>query len=353
MRKRNVIVISLIALFGVFTSCSENVFDTVEKKSALELKTTCGETFITDLVAGQNIVVGNVTTSIDGSVLTVTYNITEEGWLITETHLAVEESFSEIPLNKKGNPKIGNFEYSDEFDTPQTSVSYTIDVEGFSHVFIAAHAVVGGLEGTECESVAEIELSLPDSMVDISFIETKSESYYDVILANAGAYNGEYLGWCIDNNGQPVDYSKAMLISSYSETVDLSTIVVTPENLDMLNYLMNNYVETHSFRMIQAVIWMLMNGSYTNGTGGIYLTPTHYAEAIALAEEVKLHGEDFVPVCGQKVVVLIDSGDRERYQNAFILVPLEEIPFYEEETAWANGIPFGAGNWAMYYEYCF
>ncbi len=354
MKGRILIAITLIALIGVFTSCSENVLDdTKNQGSVLDLKSSCGETLVTDLVAGQNIVVGNVTTSFDGINLIVSYNITEDGWLLKETHLAVEENFSDIPVNKKGNPKIGNFEYGDEFNIPQTNATYTINVEGLSLVYIAAHAVVGGLEGTECETVADIEVALPDYLVDISFLIKKIDYYYDVTLSNAGAYNGVYPSWCIDNNGKPVDYSQAMLVSSYSETVDLSASVVNPDNLDLLNYLMNNYVETHPFKVVQAAIWVLMNGSYTNGTGGIYLSAAQLTEMNNVVNEVVTNGEGFVPVCGQNVVVIIDSQDRFRYQNAFILVPLKEVPYYEEETAWANGINFNGGSWAMYFSYCF
>ena len=340
---------------GVFSACNEEVLfeESEDKQATSELKNTCGDVITTDLIAGQHTKVGTITSSYDGSNLIITYEITEDGWAIKETHLAVEENFSDIPTNNKGNPKIGNFEYSDEFSTPQTKVSYTVNVDGLNSVYIAAHAVVGGLNGYECETVADIELTLPNSLVNIVFQYNKTTSYYNVTLSNAGIYDGIFEAWCIDNNGSPVDYNQAMLVSSYDTAYNLSNIGINPDNLDLLNYLMNYYVETKPFVVIQAVIWKLMNGSYTNGTGGIQLTEAQLADVEAVYAEVLANGEGFVPTCGQKVVIIIDSKDHDRYQNTFILVPLKEIPFYGEETAWGNGMPFGGGNWAMYLYHCF
>jgi hypothetical protein len=94
-----------------------------------------------------------------------------------------------------------------------------------------------------------------------------------------------------------------------------------------------------------------MNGSYTNPSGGISLTPEQLILANTIAADALAH-EGFVPTCGQSLVLIINSGDRIRYQNTFILVPIPETPFYGDETAWGNGMPFLGGSWAMYFNYC-
>ncbi len=96
------------------------------------------------LLAGQNIDVGTVSVWNDGDTLYVKYETTG-GWEITETHLVVTDEWSEIPLNKRGNPMVGHFPYSMEHDPWATEYTYTIDLgdwEPCTDLYIAAHADV-------------------------------------------------------------------------------------------------------------------------------------------------------------------------------------------------------------------
>ena len=187
--------------------------------------------------------------------------------------------------------------------------------------------------------------------MDIKFKENKILSYYDIKLSNAGWLDGDHLGWCIDNNGKPVGFNPAKLVSSYnSDPTVLADIVPNPDNLDLLNYLMNTYDYENKFKLVQSAIWILMNGEHKNGTGGIdWLYPAERDERDAIVAEVKANGEGYVPGCDDKLVVLIDSGDRDKWQNCFMLIP-NKIPPYKDETAWAKGDRFVTrGSWAMYF----
>ncbi len=95
------------------------------------------------LYAGQHIDVGTVTVSDDGTDLTVTYNTTD-GWVMTETHLAIAGSLEGIPQTGKGNPIPGKFEHSMDHDPAVTVYTYTIPItwEPCIELSIAAHAVV-------------------------------------------------------------------------------------------------------------------------------------------------------------------------------------------------------------------
>ena len=99
------------------------------------------ELYSDDLLAGQTIDSGNLTvTLVDGN-LVVNYE-TEGDWVITETHLYVGP-LADMPLNTPGNPQIGQFPYTNEFDPAETSVTYaTLDLEPGECVYVAAHAVV-------------------------------------------------------------------------------------------------------------------------------------------------------------------------------------------------------------------
>lgn len=107
---------------------------------------TCTET--TDLIAGQNTVVGTVDVTYDPATntYTVTYT-TDNGWELDETHLWIGDCANR-PANNPGNPLIGQFPYSESHASGTTTYSYTIDGSGLDTVgCLAAHASVDGPNG--------------------------------------------------------------------------------------------------------------------------------------------------------------------------------------------------------------
>lgn len=96
--------------------------------------------FVTNLMAGQHIDVGDVIVWNDGDYLYVKYLVTAEGWCLTETHLHVAESMEGIP-QKKGNPPPGQFTWPMRHACA-TEYTYEIPLEWDTgtELFIAAHA---------------------------------------------------------------------------------------------------------------------------------------------------------------------------------------------------------------------
>ena len=90
-----------------------------------------------ELLAGQEIYVGDVTAVLDGDMLHVTYD-TVDNWAMTETHLAVGKVVGDtcvgIPMTKKGNPIPGQFPYGSPYDPPATSDTFDVDVSGLCSV---------------------------------------------------------------------------------------------------------------------------------------------------------------------------------------------------------------------------
>lgn len=114
----------------------------------------CGTSTVTTLYAGQTIDAGTVTVSNDGTNLYVQYS-TKNGWLMTETHLAIATSLAGIPQTKNGNPKVGNFAYQRSYNPAVGTDTYVFSLDqlavslhldrftcGSSQLYIAAHAVV-------------------------------------------------------------------------------------------------------------------------------------------------------------------------------------------------------------------
>jgi hypothetical protein len=121
---------------------------------------TCGTSTVTTLYAGRTIDAGSVTVSNDGTNLYVEYS-TKNGWLLTETHLAIATSLAGIPQTKSGNPKVGNFPSQRTYEPPAGSDVYVFSLDqlavslgldrftcGSSSLVIAAHAVVVQLDGS-------------------------------------------------------------------------------------------------------------------------------------------------------------------------------------------------------------
>ena len=109
----------------------------------------------TQLVAGQNTVVGDVFITLDEIAGTVTVTYETTGWEIEETHLYVGSEDGR-PANNPGNPLIGQFPIAGEHAPGTTSVSYTvliadldIDPADPCIAIVAAHAVVNDGNGNE------------------------------------------------------------------------------------------------------------------------------------------------------------------------------------------------------------
>jgi hypothetical protein len=318
------------------------------------MNSDCGTEYTTDLVYGRTkIKVGEVTIWVDGNLLKVKYEITDGAWTISETHLAVENEANNIPLTRSGSPKIGNFEFSNTHNPAVSVFTYEIPINGLTDVNIAAHAVVMTQSGETCLAYTEIEAMLPAGAVGINFVYTRINSYYDLTLDAAGEFTGTHLAWCADNNGKPVSYSSGTLISSYNpDLVLLGAVVPHPENLDLLNYLMNNYFPETPFKLLQAAIWNLINDKVFTGGGGIgTMSETELAQVATIIAEVKANGEGFIPQPGDYLVILVHSGNRLDYQNVFFLERMC-TPVYSDETAWASGTEFPGADWSMYFGYC-
>jgi len=103
-----------------------------------------------NLIAGKDIVIGEVIVEDVIDTLYVTYKITEPGWVLLETHLAVTDSLSDIPRTKKLNPIPGKFDYCMEYETPVTEFTYEIDLGYLWYpLYIASHAEVQYVDGSK------------------------------------------------------------------------------------------------------------------------------------------------------------------------------------------------------------
>jgi hypothetical protein len=105
--------------------------------------------YVTDLLAGQEMKVGTVTADyydIAGGddYIKITFEITNISWALNETHVDVQTAYEDFPLGKKANPKVGNFAYLNDSHKPG-EITYTYIVYGEwtnTTLYVAAQAVV-------------------------------------------------------------------------------------------------------------------------------------------------------------------------------------------------------------------
>jgi hypothetical protein len=119
----------------------------------------CGDYLEVNLIAGQFIDVGSVYVANDEDYLYVSFVTSDDCAELAETHVDVQTSADDFPLNKNDNPKVGHFMYKMEHGPGVTGYTYMIplDSHGFEpgdEIFVAAHAVIQFCEN-DCGLVEE------------------------------------------------------------------------------------------------------------------------------------------------------------------------------------------------------
>ncbi len=305
---------------------------------------------VTDLMAGQHIDVGDVRVVNDGVNIYVTYEILEPGWGMTQSHLHIADALQGIPMNKKGNPKIGLFEYQNEHAMIQ-KFTYVVPLtwDAGTELFIAAHAVV------DYDHMLAVTANLPDD-ADLYPKYPNHNSYFLSLVNNGEIINGAHEGWCIDA-GHGIYSNRTYDVTVFSSYESLAGLgnVDHPEELDKVNWVLNqDFVGKQSsawgaytYADVQRVIWELVDDFPPTYVG-------HIDRVMEILELAHLYGEGYVPQCDENMVVILEP--LPQYQVTIIEVPIALLAGncdngYGEETAWAAGLPFPGNSWAMYFNY--
>ena len=298
----------------------------------------------------------------DGTPLDITDN-----WFITATHVEIATTLGGIP-QARGNPIPGQFTYKTEHDAV-SGYTYQIPVNGFGSgdVFIAAHADVCQVGGVQA-----VESSLPIDPFKLSvtyYVPDKTAYFPTVVIENDTWLDGTHAnGWCVDltNHIVPGTIYDATAYSSYDPDLP-EGLVDNPENLGALNWLMNQVLlgsiigqtaydystdpatpfGDYTWMDVQTAIWRLMDDGTPDYLAGV--DPIR----VQLLIDMALAHSDYVPGCGEFMVILLAPTSAVQNQTLIITVP---VPCGGGcETAWGatwNGvswqIPFPGKNWATY-----
>ncbi len=300
-----------------------------------------------NLYAGQSILVGTVDVVVVGANYEITYNLTNDGYCLAETHLSVVTSKTNFPLNNGGNPVIGHFEYSMNHECIS---SYTYTVPTSKGTFIAAHAVVHCVTDVTTESYAN---SLPDEVDVCVTSKGGPDAYFTIDIAAGNDLSGSYNAWCADQDAF-LDNGHCFTGDVYSSYEDLPAgEFEQPENFGAVNWLMNqDFIGTeaslalgnYTFGDIQIAIWRLIDDSVCVDCE---FTGPFNNDRIDMLVAMALDNTDFVPTCGDDIVIVIIPNDNS--QSVFITIP---APCGEcSETAFGAGCDFPGNNWFTWFQY--
>jgi len=315
------------------------------------------DAYVTDLLAGQTLDVGDVTVDSDGDNLYVTFQITDNAWNITETHVYVGTAPPE-----KAAP--GQFPYQHVgLNTPLDRYVIPLADLGLSsgdELVVATHAKVQMVVGWTPPAMADFNAALP-TYGDVVITHMGDETYYNINLYNTGTLDDQHNGWCMDTDigyywGGVYDVD---IYSTYDPIFLEMGMVEHPENFDLINYIVNQHYVGQTSRSggvytigdVQRAMWTLIDDE--TGTGGLGVwSQTHADEIMA---DAYAYGEGYVPGCGGLVAVALPPASGASHvtiiEVSYAQMGLGCNPVYDIETAWGwgtNNLPKG---WGWYFTY--
>ena len=337
MRNTLKILPLMLGIVLFFTQCEKEAIEKGSVETLIELKSdeACSVTQTLWAGAGRNDTlkgtdVGSVTATVVGNTLVVEYAV-EAPWYLTETHLWVGKNISDIP--RQAAPGRFPFKANLDFESGWSQVVNlaSLGINPGDPIYVAAHGVVvegfAGLEGLQeaLPNMAKFSIQLD---MDVTYLKTT--------VSDANILNGEHYSYCI-NSGTfitPGTIYDALVYSSYVLPESFSK-VDKPGNFPMVNWIIN-FIEVgdeYSYADVQRAIWELLE----NNPVDIANPPLPYdldkvAEIIAAAEAYQNEEGEFVPECGQYLVIVLDP-----------IPPVQPVIIWKpiscggEETVWAFG----------------
>lgn len=364
--KKLTFILLAIMLVGVYSCESESIDSSIDiekrrpngndtNRIDFDLSQDCSTNATTNLYAGQNILVGEVTVGVVGDNYVITYKLTNNGFCITETHLSVVNEPGDFPISGGGNPKNGHFEYSNSHECVS---SYSYEVPVSKGPYIAAHAVVNCVESYD---ETEFEASLPETL-DFCIRtgrEVDDARGYFRLNVDEGELAGTYWAWCADmdkaieaEGGD--DCYVGFNVLSLSD--NLSSIISQTDNIDNALWLINNVDSLldsgdYLYGHVQWAFWQLLNEQDCDGCNDNLKLPDgdYKDKGMQIVNLALANGDDYMPDCADKSIIFLDNGVDQP-----LIVPVTincENAGDCEETAWADGCDFPGNNWATYFKY--
>lgn len=327
--------------------------------------------YTTPLVAARSNEIGEVLVERDGDSLDVTYTVTNSNWSMSATYMHAASTAAGIPTSLTGVPDIQSFDHKRKHDDVSVYKYDNIDVSGMPYVYVATNANV--TQAAKCVvDTAIINASIPTDPVFMVLSLVAQPSYFEMFVydLNGNAiYQDYFFGNCVDLDHPIFEGTRyyPYTVSSYSaDTALLNCMVDKPENLDLVNYIINQDFASSigaGGTEIQAAIWTLIDDDIpVSGQVGIVFDQTKVDYIVA---EARAKGEFYLPECDGYVAVLLDQGCVDALNNnttpnvttqqSIFWLPMSSFPnayeysYGECANAWGKGKRFNYTGWGMYF----
>lgn len=306
--------------------------------------------------------IGTVQVGNDATNLYVTFTVDAPAWALLDTHLYAGKHAPKKHVLKKHAP--GSFPYEHENLEFARDDRYTIPlaelgVRAGDTLYLASYATSAEFLGFPLADLDGLAGALPTAPVHIQVSSGGPDSYFNTFVDNAGSFNGTRDGWCIDTDHGiyfGALYKNVQALSSYSSAVHSEALVEQPDNMDLLNYVLNqDYVGrvspssgVYTYSDVQRAIWALVD---------LYSPST--VRAAEIFADAYTYGEGFVPACNGVAAVILKPMDSSGNIIAQITVVQTDLttlglacePEFEVETAWGFGTYAFPKVWGWYSSY--
>ena len=172
---------------------------------------------------------------------------------------------------------------------------------------------------------------LPESVK--FYVLRKGNSYFTTNVKTEGVLKGTYQGWCIDTDyvilTDTANIYTARVIHTLKEGFDTLGLVKHPENVLMVNYLINqDYVgktaaddSLFTYSDVQRAIWELIDDEQSDEGLG----PWSQVRVNQILQDVQTHGTDFIPCCENQLAIVLKPLVPE-VQVTIIQISLKDFP---------------------------
>ncbi|MGB0429988.1 MAG: hypothetical protein ACPGLV_05905 [Bacteroidia bacterium] len=328
--------------------------------------------YSTPLIAGRINEIGEVLVERNGDSLDVTYIITDSTWKITKTYLHITDNANGFPTLPSGVPNIQNYTLKTNHASADSFKYDNIDVTGQPYVYVSANANV--TQESTCKiDTSIINANVPSGQVFMLLTLANNPAYFEMLIYDYSGdpiYQDYFYGNCVDLENPIYEgvYYFPKLVSSYSNNQQLlDCLVDKPENLDLVNFVINQDYKTKygaDGPDVQAAIWTLIDNSIPqNGDFGLFFDQNIVDKIVA---DASAKGEFYVPQCDEYFAILVDQGCTDALnsnqtpsisvQQSILWLPVSNYPnsynysYGECANAWGIGSKFSQTGWGQYFE---
>ena len=358
MKKTSWLLVCAVLMTALVGVASAQTFDLIVGGGSID-----GATDVSDVV---------INVDCAAKTLTVEY-ILDDGWFLTESHVAVADALAGIPQTKQGNPIPGQFgkkgvEESATLSYQTEYATQPLDISGLTcgqDIIVAVHGVVVDRDGLS--GVTGLCAMLPDHVTVRKPTDLQTGNSYFTLAVGGGTWlDGLYDGWCIDADmGAALMRDQDIPAKVYCSYGEIPTgLVEHPENFPLVNWILNQvYIGTsgptgvpYTTGDVQMAIWALIDDDEGWGEG-----PTTEANVAQIVADAQLRGAGFVPGCGDYLGIIIAPLDEQGcVVSQIVLIPVRVPCGGGSETIWGAlteksgecittlNYPFPGSNWATY-----